>query len=232
MKIEPLSELELETYTVIQELLNNHRLFSLEDIIPKCYNLLNPPYSNSEISRAIQGLIHKRYIIKGTSLTRDDVFQNAVRKRILSYIQINPGAYNRKIRRECSLGSNEFKWHLGMLIKFGFVKKIQFTTRSCGYFENREYMGHEMDLFLLQNDKVAKIIEYLSDLPSSISVIARKLEIHYNTVQKYVLLLEEREILKSTQEKDNIIYSVNEDMLVRLRKIVNGQVFLDFASDV
>lgn len=221
----------MELYTVIQELLNNHRLFTLDDIIPQCYTLLNPPYPNAEISKAIKSLVQKRYIIKGTSLTRDDVLQNAVRKRILTYIQINPGAYNRKIRRECSLGSNEFKWHLGMLIKFGFVKKVQFTSRSYGYFENREYMGHEMDLFLLQNEKVSCIINFLTEKPASISEIARELEIHYNTVQKYISLLMEREIIHEIIQNDTIIYKINEELLVKLKKIVNGQVFVDFASD-
>lgn len=122
MKLEPLTKIELEVYTAIKELLKNHRQFKLQEILPKCYKLLNPPYKNSEISKAINGLSQKRYIIKGTSLTHEDILQNAVRKRILTYIQINPGAYNRKIRRDCSLGSNEFKWHLGMLIKFGFIK--------------------------------------------------------------------------------------------------------------
>ncbi|MHA1674515.1 MAG: hypothetical protein ACTSYI_12925 [Promethearchaeota archaeon] len=232
MKIEKLTDVENETYQVIKGVLKNHKHFTVQDLLTQCYTALCPPHTEEIISAALRSLTVKRYFIKGTSLTREDVVNNAVRARILSFIQRNPGAYNRLIRRECNLGSNEFKWHLGMLLKFHFIKRVLFNGRSYGYFEDRNYMNHEFDLFLLQNEKVKKIFDYLERTPNSISGIARELGIHYSTVQKYMEILVEREILQPINEAvRHEIYRVNHTLKEKLQKIVNGQVFIEFASE-
>ncbi len=232
MKIEKLTDIEDETYQVIKGILKNHKHFTMQDLLTQCFTVLCPPHSEESVDAALNSLAIKRYFIKGTSLTREDVANNGVRARILTFIQQNPGAYNRLIRRECNLGSNEFKWHLGMLLKFHFIKKILFNGRSYGYFEDRNYMNHEVDLFLLQNEKVKAILDYLSETPNSISGIARDLGIHYSTVQKYMEILVEREFLQPIDEATrHEIYQVNQTLQIKLQKIVNGQVFIEFATE-
>ncbi|TFH31133.1 MAG: hypothetical protein E4G98_00690 [Promethearchaeota archaeon] len=232
MKIEKLSEIENQTYQVIKDILKNHKQFTLNDLLTQCFATLCPPHTEETVAAALDALAKKRYFIKGTTLTREDVANNAVRARILNFIMKNPGAYNRLIRRECNLGSNEFKWHLGMLLKFHFIKKVPFNGRSYGYFEDRNYMNHEFDLFLLQNEKVKMILEYLAVTPNSISGIARDLGIHYSTVQKYMEILMEREFVQPMMENDHHeIYHVIQTLMIKLRKIVNGQAFIEFATE-
>jgi len=231
LKIEKLTEIEDQTYQVIKDILKNHRQFTMIDLLTQCYDRLCPPNSEETVSAALDALSKKRYFIKGTSLTREDVANNPVRVRILDFIMKNPGAYNRLIRRECNLGSNEFKWHLGMLLKFHFVKRILFNDRSYGYFEDKNYMNHEMDLFLLQNEKVKAILGYLKLTPNSISGISRVLGIHYSTVQKYIEILIDREFLQPIVEDRHEKYYFNYDMDTKLRKIINGQVFIEFATE-
>ena len=117
-----------------------------------------------------------------------------------------------------------------MLEKFGFVKKVRFNQRSFGYFEKRSYMDHEYDLYLLQNGKIRKILNILEKDPMRISQITKQLEFHYNTVQKYLHILEKRKLILLTIIGKHIYYSRNIDLKIKLKKIINGQVFISFAE--
>jgi predicted transcriptional regulator len=230
MMFSPISAIEMEVYDLVsKKYLKKHKDLTVETILPFCFKTLSRKYSQTDLSTAVTNLISKRYFIKGSSLSRDDVLHNPVRKEILQFIRVNPGCYNRLVRRKLNIGSNEFNWHLGMLEKFGFIKRIQFD-RSFGYFENRNFMGFEYDLFLLQNDKVEKIIAFLQNNKGTLSQIAKELDMHYSTVQKYLEILEVRQFLKIKTFGKHAFYELNDDLMIKLRKIVNGAVFVEFAD--
>ena len=207
-----------------------HKQFELASILPICFKEFeHQSYSQITITEAVNNLIKKRYFLPGTALSIDDIMSNSVRKNILRYIQVNPGSYNRLIRRDLNLGSNEFNWHVGMLEKFKLIKKVLFN-RSYGYFENHSFMDHEYDLFLMQNGKVKKILETLENQSASVSQLAKKMEMHWSTVSKYVQVLVKRQFLSvilqpSKKEK----YEINQDLKIKLKKIINGAVFIHFA---
>ncbi len=230
MKFEPLSEIEVNAYKVMQKIMKKVKVLDLNTILPICYSNLGNKYSEIQITEAVNNLIKKSYFIQGTSLSKDEIASNNARQKILHFIQINPGAYNRLIRRELNLGSNEFNWHVGMLEKFGFIKKIKFG-HSFGYYENKSFMDHEYDLFLLQNQKIKEILKYLKNHQATLSQIAKILEMHYSTVQKHLNILEERKIMISdiTKNGKHKYYSLNEEILMKLQKIINGQIFIEFA---
>lgn len=230
MIADTLSPMESEIYHIITEKYLHHtKDLNLQTIIPFCTQILVPKYTTEQIHQAIFQLIEKRYFIKGSALSRDEVLKNDLRKQILIFIRTNPGCYNRLIRRKLQIGSNEFNWHVTMLEKFGFIKKMQFD-RSFGYYENRSYMDHEYDLFLLQNEKVTLILDLLQLGPASLSKIAKELEMHYSTVQKYLEVLEDRKILITNTDQKPILYQANQEILIKLRKIINGAVFIEFAE--
>jgi len=231
MMNDALTVIEQEIYDVIaNKYLKMHKELNFEIILPFILKSLKK-YSQTDISTAISSLIEKQYLIKGSSLSRDDIVHNGVRKQILQFIRVNPGCYNRLIRRRLNIGSNEFNWHIGMLEKFGLIKKMEFE-RSWGYFENRSYMDHEFDLFLMQNEKASKIIVYLQNQKCSLSQIAKALDMHYSTVQKYLEVLLHRKLinLAGNYSRNHILYEVNMDLILKLRKIVNGAVFVEFAE--
>ena len=229
MKFEPLDDLELKIYTFLREFLKMHKQFELASILPICYKEFDQSYSQLTITEAVNNLIEKRYFLPGTALSIDDIMNNSVRKSILRYIQVNPGAYNRLIRRDLNLGSNEFNWHVGMLEKFKLIKKELFN-RNYGYFENHSFMDHEYDLFLMQNGKVKKILETLESQPASVSQLAKKMEMHWSTVSKYVKVLVKREFLSVILQPNNKEkYEINQILKIKLKKIINGAVFVHFA---
>ena len=228
MKIEQLSEIEANVYNVLKDFLKNFKEFNLKLALPYCFERLNLKYSDTEITFAVKSLIQKKYLIQGSSLTKEDILHNQNRKKILDFIQKNPGSYNRLIRRKLSLGSNEFNWHIGMLEKFDFVKKVRFNRRNFGYFEKKSYMGYEYELFLLQNKKISRILEKLEKEILTVSQITKELEFHYNTVQKYLELLLKRNLISVIEKGKHKYYLLNQDLMIKLKKIINGQIFVEF----
>ena len=201
----------------------------MKKTLPICLNALEKEYSHQDIATALTDLIRKHYIIRGSTLSKDAILDNMVRDQIYKYVQVNPGAYNRLIRRELQIGSNEFNWHIGMLEKFGFLKTMLFKGRF-GYFENRSFMDHEYDLFLMQNGKVKIILETLEKQPATVSQLAKKINMHWSTVNKYIKVLVEREFLKVLlQPKHKEMYEINQTLQIKLKKIINGAVFVQFA---
>ena len=229
MKFEPLNEFELKLYYFLQKFLKMHKTFDLQTILPICFTEFQRSHSQLEITEAVNNLLKKRYFLPGTALSKDDIMNNQVRKRILRYIQVNPGAYNRLIRRDLNIGSNEFNWHVGMLEKFQLIKKMRFN-RNYGYFENHSFMDHEYDLFLKQNGKVKKILESLEKQPATVSQLAKKLDLHWSTASKYIKVLVDRAfILVSLQPKNKEMYEINQTLQIKLKKIINGQMFIQYA---
>lgn len=214
----------------MREYLKKYKDLKLDRLVPYCMMVLGSHLSEERILQTIQDLLDKRYFIDESTLCHSDVLTNPVRKQIYEYIQVNPGSYNRIIRRALQIGSNEFNWHVKMLEKFGFVKRVSFP-RGFGYFENRSYMGHELDLYIIQNEKTAKILHYIEQHPRSLlSGLSRDLNMHYSTIQKHVDLLVERTILTKTVEGNHQLYSINQETCLRLRKIINGAVFIEFGE--
>ncbi len=230
MRLESLTPIEEEVYHILQDEMKKNQQFSVKAALPILFKEIGKKYPQKDISIALTSLMKKKYIIRGSSLSRDDILTNSTRKEIFKFIQVNPGAYNRLIRRELNLGSNEFNWHIGMLLKFEYIKKMEFSARF-GFYENRSFMDHEYDLFLLQNDKVKGILEQLEKGDGTVSQIASNIDMHYSTVRKYMIELARRKIVneKPIANKKISQYTVNDELLIKIRKIINGQIFVEFA---
>ncbi len=240
MIADPLTAVEREIYDCFRKFMRRTKNITFDTVVARCRAELEKTLSDQEITRGVQSLLERRYIIKGTTLCRDDVLENAVRKKMLKFIQVNPGAYNRLIRRELHIGSNEFTWHIGILEKFGLVKKILFHNRHYAYFEDREFMGHEYDMYLLKNSKIERLLGSIKKLPKTTSQIATELGIHYSTIQRYLRLLYGRNLVTHPEDwpgqggkkekSRRSHYVTNGEMLIKIRKIVNSGVFIDFGE--
>jgi predicted transcriptional regulator len=225
-----LNLIESNVYTIMRDYVKKNKELDMNNLLPYLYSQLGQ-YHQANINDAVNTLIHNRFFINGSSLTQDEILMNPIRKAIYQFIQINPGSFNRLIRRRLRIGSNEFNWHIGMLEKFGLIKKIAFG-RSFGYYENRSFMGHEFDLFLLQNEKTYQILNYLSQNKcASLSQIAKGVEMHYSTIQKHVDILTNRGLLKYSGTSKCPLVNINDALMQKLKKIINGAVFVEFAEN-
>src|SRR6056297_3242866 len=141
--IADLTKLEEQIYEIVKDHLSETRTINIGDLVPTCFRHFDGAYTKEQIESAMRCLFEKRFFLGVSSLLSADVFENEVRREIFRFVQRNPGAYNRMIRDELGLHSNEFDWHSGMLERFGFLKKIRLNKPQWCYFENRSFMDHE-----------------------------------------------------------------------------------------
>ena len=135
----------------------------------------------------IHYLIDKKVLIEGSKFSKDTVLLNRFRKKIYKFILSNPGVHFSYLRKKSISGKNissgKLIWHLGMLIKFNYVKKVKVGNYSILLpFKMEETLGK---LYFLMRDPI--IYEILK------LMIKKK-------------LLIKSEIYKEVNEKREIVY--------------------------
>lgn len=227
-----LTPFENEIYSLLREYIKKTKNFNLEEINEYIHFKLGKNMSQECLKSTVLKFFQEKYFSMGSTLTQDEVNSNVNRREILQFIKINPGAYNRLIRRKLKMGSNEFNWHIQILVKFKLVKVITFG-RYAGFFENRSYAGYEYDLFVMQNDKSAKIIDYLLKNPdSNHTKIGKEIHVHYRTLQKHLMELIIQELVIINKYHSPLTYRINEDLVQKIRKIVNGAAIDEIPKDL
>jgi predicted transcriptional regulator len=112
----------------------------------------------------IHYLIDKKVLIEGSKFSKDTVLLNRFRKKIYKFILSNPGVHFSYLRKKSISGkkisSGKLIWHLGMLIKFNYVKKIKVGNYSIFIpFKMEDTLGK---LYFLMRDpinyKILKLI--------------------------------------------------------------------------
>ncbi len=111
----------------------------------------------------IQSLLEKKILVEGSKLTKEMVLSNTHRNNIYQYIRGNVGA-NFSMIREMYKGSTESSgqliWHLQMLLKFNFIRKVKYKKYTLFLpidIEEEEGIFH----FLLRDDLNMAIIQLL-----------------------------------------------------------------------
>lgn len=114
--------------------------------------------------RIIQFLINKKVLVEGSKYTRYEVLNNRYRRNLYRFLTSYLGAHFSIIRKVTipdssnNLGSSgQLIWHLEMLIKFNYIKKIKIKNYTI-------FLPYEIDddigllHFILCDDIYRKII--------------------------------------------------------------------------
>lgn len=112
----------------------------------------------------IHFLIYKKILVEGSKFSKETVLSNPIRKGINNYIRINPGVHFSDLRKNTltdELGSSgQLVWHLEMLLKFNYIKKIKVGNYTVFLpFDFDEIVGKI--LFLLSDRINNKLIHAL-----------------------------------------------------------------------
>ena len=115
----------------------------------------------------IQLLINKKVLVEGSKYTRDEVLNNRYRLNLYIFLTSYLGAHFSTIRKQIltdksgNMGSSgQLIWHLEMLIKFNYIKKIKIKNYTV-------FLPYEMDdeigllHFVLHDEIYLKIIQLL-----------------------------------------------------------------------
>jgi len=124
---------------IAKEVINNKNVLDTELLYKLAKKRLRLPRKG--LLNIIQLLINKKVLVEGSKYTRDEVLNNKYRFNIYRFLTSNLGAHFSIIRKQIitdssdNLGSSgQLIWHLEMLIKFNYIKKIKIKNNRYNLF--------------------------------------------------------------------------------------------------
>ncbi len=150
---------------IAKEVINNKKVLDTELLYTLAKRQLKLPRKG--LLNIIQLLINKKVLVEGSKYTRDDVLNNRYRFKLYSFLTSNLGVHFSTIRKQIitdssgNMGSSgQLIWHLEMLIKFNYIKKIKIKNYTV-------FLPYEIDdeigliYFILRDEIYLKIISLL-----------------------------------------------------------------------
>jgi len=208
--IQTLSEDEKAVFKVVQEYLDKNRAFNKSKIVPFIstrFKMASININENGITQILKSLINKKVILEGSKLTRENVLKLSKRKEIYDFIVNNPGTYFHKILKKLGFNNHIAVWHVDILIKFNYIKKELVENRFI-YFEYEMAFGQAKTLHYLSKEKSKIILAYLheNDMGVTKTKISKDLNIHLNTVTKYLEVLIELRVILMENIDNKILY--------------------------
>ena len=147
---------------IAKELIEENKVLRVKNLYDRAIKCLKIP--GGVLLEIINFLINKKILIDGSKLTRDIILLNLYRKKIYTLIYKYNGATFSFLREKAfknqSSSSGQLLWHLGMLLKFEFIKKIKIGNYTM-------FLPVDMDdysgtlYFYMKDNLYKKIIELL-----------------------------------------------------------------------
>ena len=131
--------------------------------------------------------------------------------KIYNYIKNNPGVYYFNIVKEFNLGNHSAIWHLEMLLKFALINEMKIEKNRV-YYETSLNPKDVEKAYHLSNKKIISIIEYFNNNSTGYtqSELSKNLNMHLNTVKKYLNKLEELNIIQTKIISNKTLYFISE----------------------
>ncbi len=219
-----LNSAESVVLELVKEYLRKKPFFSIEDIVVFINNRVraNPNLNKNSIELIIKNLIKKRILIPGTKLMKNNIIEHPIRNEIYNYIRKNPSNVN-DIMKAINIGSNQALWHLSCLEKFRFTRSKKIENQRI-VFEYDSNSDLDEFYYYLKQDVVLEIIALLKkeNVPLKISEIATNLKRNYNTVKKYVEILENLDLITIEKDKKRILFRLDLKKYDKIRKSINN----------
>ena len=151
---------------IAEDMMNQGKILTIERLFNVSKKILKIPRSG--LISIIHFLINNHVLLEGSKYSRETILMNRLRKKILEYIRLNGCAHFSILRKEViserdgNLGSSgQLVWHLEMLMKFNYIKKIKLGNFTV-------FLPIEMEvelgiIYFLLKDKInRKIVDLLS----------------------------------------------------------------------
>ncbi len=151
---------------IAEDMMNQSKILTIERLYNVSKKTLKIPRSG--LISIIHFLINNNVLLEGSKFSRETVLMNHFRKNILDYIRLNCCPHFSILRKEVlserdgNLGSSgQLVWHLEMLMKFNYIKKVKVGNFTV-------FLPIEMEVelgiinFLLRDEINRKIVELLT----------------------------------------------------------------------
>ena len=196
---------------IAENIVSQNKTLDVETLYNRAKRILQIPRKG--LLRIIQMLINRKILIEGSKYTRRSVLNNPLRKTLYFFIKENLGAHFSDIRKNVftpgdqdDLGSaGQFIWHLEMLLKFKYIKKIK--VKNFTVFIPIEVSDEVGELyFILRDDLNRKIVELIRNSgPLQRSDVYKNLEEKRETIYYRINNLVELDLLEIDEERGNQI---------------------------
>ncbi|MHA1386558.1 MAG: hypothetical protein ACTSR3_22630, partial [Candidatus Helarchaeota archaeon] len=156
----------------------------------------NLNYRNEEFSRGIYNLVLKKIIFSGKKITIKNILNNNKRSRILEFINQNPGAHLREIRKKLNLTPHITNWHLTVLKDFEFIYEFKYLKYK-NFFPFNYKKGMEKPLLVLKNKNAVIIFKNiysnpdldLENIKSLCGLSSKIINYHFNNILSSKLII-------------------------------------------
>lgn len=210
---------------VAREIISENKVLDTEILYNIAKRKLKIPRRG--LLRIIQFLINKKILVEGTKCTKGTVLSNPHRRKIYNFIKSHLGVHFSIIRKVLfsdidgkTQATGQLLWHLEMLMKFNYIKKINFKKYVI-------FIPIEIDdkigiIFFLLRDKINKKIVNLLLMEDTIE--KSEVHKHINEMRELVYYrindLINYNILSPIQEDSNEIslHPNNKDLIVQIFK--------------
>jgi len=149
---------------IAEEILNENKILNIDSLYYRAKKRLKIPRKG--LNAIIQFLINNKILVNRSRFTRRTLLSNSTRKIIYNFIQSNIGSHFSLIKKVGILSDmtgspGELIWHLDMLIKFNYIKKL--TLKNYTIFLPVEIDDESGKIyFLLQDEIYRKILTHLT----------------------------------------------------------------------
>ncbi|TFF90322.1 MAG: hypothetical protein EU548_03615 [Promethearchaeota archaeon] len=226
-----LSENEESILNFVQEYLDKNRTFDMKKMISFIQSRLKFSEININrmgIKKILRFLIKKNFIVEGSKLSRNDILNNEKRKMIYNYILSHPGTYFNRIKSDLHLSNHIIVWHIEMLEKFHLINKKTIDDHDVYFGTDQEIEDLKIYYFLAKT-KSQDIICYLKNSHKGLpkTHIAKELNMHYNTLTKYINILENFGIISKKELPNKTLYFLNKvryEKILQLEQNINSNI--------
>jgi len=210
-----LSDLEKKILEIADLLTLSNKTITLETLFNGSKK--NLAKSTEEISKAINFLILKKYIIFGTKVTRNQVLLNGKRYRIHLYILNNPGCSLAELKKFINLKGSLINWHLSVLEKFNFIFRRKFL-KDLRFFSIDFNESLVTPWLILKEPNSFKIFEILLQYPIlELQQLKTFTFLELDTIDYHLKKLIEIHIVRIEKIHDYNFYTLNPETIKSLQ---------------
>jgi len=204
---------------IAEEILDENKILNIDTLYYRAKKRLKIP--SKGLNTIIQILINNRILVNHSKFTRRTVLSNSTRKIIYNFIRRNTGSHFSLIKKigfsNGIAGSpGELIWHLDMLIKFNYIKKLKLKNYTI-------FLPFDVDdergiiYFILQNDLYRKIIrQVLSSEPKDRAQIHKSIGENRETIYYRIQNLIEFQILEKLEDKNIKLNPKKRDIVIQV----------------
>jgi len=209
-----LSPYTQEIYCLIQDYLRSNRSVDIEKLLDYLTAILSKqenPLNRNGIRKSLNQLINEKLILTGSKLTREEILTHQKRKEIFDVIQENTCLYPYQIHKLLNIPHQMILWHLDVLEKFEFVNIWEIDSHQV-YYPSNISLKSVYTHYFSQHSKASAILNLIRSNQESCTQthIVTELNMHPQTVRKYLKYLMKYRLLAKLKKERKTIYQIIE----------------------